>query len=160
MKKISNNEKNENKAEHEMRRETRNFQRGNTKVQRKELAENLSAQACKKFAAVTNDILKDDFAEICDIKLTERRGFFKICMNKKGVPEKSVPQIEITITKDFKFNIHLNDYENYEDYYFYGEKLTTQELVAETKNFKEFLNGKTDLENSKLEKISYEDQQA
>ncbi|MEI8008158.1 MAG: hypothetical protein WCI00_01590 [bacterium] len=81
-------------------------------------------------------------------------------MNKKGVPEKSVPQIEITITKDFKFNIHLNDYENFEEYYFYGEKLTTKELMNEVGNFKEFLAGKNELENSKLEKIDYSTQEA
>ena len=70
-------------------------------------------------------------------------GFIKICMNKKGVKEKSVPQIEITITKDFKFNIHLNDYENYEDYYYYGEKLTSVELMDETREFKAFLEGQS-----------------
>ncbi len=149
-----------NKAEHEMRRESSKFQRQETWAQRKELADNLSSEATKQFASVTNNVLKDEFGELCDMKIKEKGWYFKICMNKKGVPEKSVPQIEITITKDFKFNIHLNDYENFEEYYFYGEKLTTKELMNEVGNFKEFLAGKNELENSKLEKIDYSTQEA
>ena len=149
-----------NKAEHEMRRSSSKFQRQETWPQRKELADTLSSEATKQFASVTNSVLKEEFGELCDIKIKERWWYFKICMNKKGIPEKSVPQIEITITKDFKFNIHLNDYEDFEWYYFYGEKLTTKELMSEVENFKEFLAGKKELENSKLEKIDYSTQEA
>ena len=79
----------------------------------------------------------------------------KVCMNKKNVAPKSVSQIEITITKDFMFNIHLNDYEHFEEFYFYGEKLTPDELFKETRTFKAFLNGQSMSENSKMKKEHY-----
>ena len=124
-----------------------------------ELLDPLKLSWTKQFASASYDILKDAFSELCYMKIKEvgKEGasFFRICLNKKGVAEKAVSQIEITITNDFKFNIHLNDYEHYEDYYFYGEKLTTTELMDEIKNFKGFLEGKTELENSKLEKVEY-----
>ncbi|MFA6256406.1 MAG: hypothetical protein WC606_04445 [Candidatus Absconditabacterales bacterium] len=111
----------------------------------------------KQFASVTYDVLKDEFARIANMKIKETpNGFFKICITKKDVQEKSTPQIEITITKDFKFNIHLNDYKNYEDFYFYGEKLTTLELMDEVKNFNAFLLRQSMSENSKLEITGYD----
>jgi hypothetical protein len=63
------------------------------------------------------------------------------------------------VTKDFKFNIHLNDYGAFEDHYFYGEKLTTRELMDETRSFKAFLLGQSMSENSKLKKIEYKNRE-
>ncbi|MEI7920127.1 MAG: hypothetical protein WCH65_08520 [bacterium] len=81
-------------------------------------------------------------------------------MNKKGVPDRGVSQIETTVTKDFKFNIHLNDYKHYEDFYFHGDHLTTKELMAEIRSFKAFLHDQGMSENTKLEKIEYTNQKA
>lgn len=102
-------------------------------------------------------MVKDEFGSMCAITLKKTpNGFFKICMNKNGVPEKSVSQIEITITKDFKFNIHLNDYKHFDEYYFYGEKLTSVELMDELRNFNAFLLEQSMSQDSKLEKVNTE----
>ena len=80
----------------------------------------------EQFAAVTFDVLRDEFGELCTMSIHQNNGgFYRIKMNNKNTPEKAVAQIEITIQKDGRYNIHLNDYEHYEDFYFYGDKFTT-----------------------------------
>ncbi|MCX6823956.1 MAG: hypothetical protein NT085_02420 [candidate division SR1 bacterium] len=153
--------KNLNKQEHEMRRESRNFQRGNTSKQRTELADALLSPAdqiaiAKQFAGVTVNVLKEEFGSMCDIKLIETpSGYFKICMNKEGVEKKSTSQIEITVTRKGKYNIHLNDYDHYSEYYYFGDKLVAKDLMNELDNFKGFLEGKPMPVTSKLTKEEY-----
>lgn len=89
--------------------------------------------------------------------MVKRGEFFSVCINTKNQSKKSVSQIEITVTKDLKFNVHLNDYEHMEDYYFFAGKLTDNALADEVENFKSFVQGeKLSLENSKLEIESYD----
>lgn len=76
-------------------------------------------------------------------------------MNKKGVKQQSVSQIEITVTRKGKYNIHLNDYDHSDEYYFHGDKLSTKDLVNEMENFKGFLLGKGMPATSKLTKEEY-----
>jgi hypothetical protein len=47
------------KLTHEIRRESRNVQRGNLPQQRKELADALSEEAMKDFAKVTVSVLRE-----------------------------------------------------------------------------------------------------
>lgn len=153
--------KQENKQEHEMRRESRNFQRWNTEKQRTELANTLLSPAdqiaiAKQFAGVTVRVLKEEFGSICDINLIETpSGYFKICMNKKGVEKKSTSQIEITVTRNGKYNIHLNDYKHFTEYYYFGDKLTAKDLMSELDNFKGFLEEKPMPATSTLSKEEY-----
>lgn len=117
----------------------------------KDLTQKKSAET----ALATYDTLIEEFGDMCDMKIIQRWTFFCICMNKKGVPDRGVSQIETTVTKDFKFNIHLNDYKHHEDFYYHGDHLTTNELMAETRSFKAFLHGQGMSENSKLTKEVY-----
>ncbi|MEI6118371.1 MAG: hypothetical protein WCP92_03900 [bacterium] len=57
-------------------------------------------------------------------------------MNKKGVAQKSTSQIEVTVTRKGNYNIHLNDYEHYSEYYYFGDKLVAKDLMNELDNFK------------------------
>jgi hypothetical protein len=145
------------KEQHDIIRDSRNFQRGNLPDQRVELAFSLSKGNTEQFATVTQNILKNKFAGVCDIHTKKVGEHFKVCMNKKNVAQRSVSQVEITITKDFMFNIHLNDYEHFEDYYYHGSKLSTTDLMTETTNITAFLDGQNVPENSKFEKIGYDD---
>ena len=108
------------------------------------------------FAAVTHDVLKDEFDATCDIKLKETpNGYFKICLTRKGAEKKAVSQAEITITKDFMYNIHLNDYEKYEEFYYHGSKLSSMEIMGEVKSMGAFLHGQSMSENTKFTKEVY-----
>lgn len=150
------------KQEHEMRRESSKFQRWETSKQRENLANTLLTPAnqiviAKQFSAVTVKVLEEKFNGMCDITLKETPGgFFKICMNKKGVAQKTTSQIEITVTRNGRYNIHLNDYNHYNEYYYFGDKLAANDLIKELDNFKEFLDGKKMPITSKLTKEGYQ----
>ena len=141
---------------YERKKEAEKLQRGETQDQRVDLAFNLASGSVEKLATVAYNVMKDAFAGIATVKAKKTpTGYFKVAMNKEGVEEKSTPQIEITVTKDFTFNIHLNDYDHYQEFYYHGSELTSTELVKEQENFKAFLLGKEMSKDSKLKKIDY-----
>lgn len=120
-----------------------------------QLQNNLLVSEPKNFASFLKNSLEEKFGGLCTVEVKEKWGFFKVCINAKNQPVKSTSQVEITITKDLKCNVHLNDYAHYEDYYFYGEKLTKEEVADETKNLDAFLRGEDMAADSRLKKIEY-----
>lgn len=148
------------KIEHQINRDFHKFQRGDTWDKREELAlsmmdEDARLEANRQCALALFNVLKEKFWETCTMKAVKFWGFFKIHITKNDVEKKSTSQIEITITKNNRFNIHLNDYEHYSEFYYYGEKLTNKELINELENFNSFLEKKGLPVTSKLTKEEY-----
>jgi len=108
---------------------------------------------------IAKDILKkfeENFSDVANVKINETAsGFFKVCATNKNLKERATSQIEVTVTKDGKVNVHLNDYDNYDKFYYFGDRLTKNELNAELRNFNAFLHGQGMSENSKLTKEVY-----
>ena len=79
----------------------------------------------------------------CDIEKDSRdwNGNFMYHINKKGkLKEWWEWQILITITKNYTFNIRLNPYwENLQKFYYFWEKLDTNDLMKEVSTFHSFL---------------------
>lgn len=158
-----------NKDRHEINRDFHKFQRWDTPQQKEELAEDIRdelslsmmdedarLEANRQCALATFSVLKEEFGAMCTMKVIKFWGFFKIHMMRNDIQRKSTSQIEVTITKDNRFNIHLNPYgENYDKFYYHGDKLNTRELMAELRSFKSFLYNHSMSENTKLTKEKY-----
>lgn len=150
-------EKKTSKAEHEIRRESRNVQRGNLPEQRKELADALSAEAMDQFAKVTVSVLREAMWEVCTI--LKHKGSNR---TYSIVPkwEKLTWQwpIFINIKKDFTFNIDLNPSkpEDLQKFCYRGLSLTTKDFATEIDNVKAFLLEETPPPaTSKIKKNEY-----
>lgn len=128
-----------------------------TEVITSQLQNNLLASEPKELASSVRDELEEKLGALCHVEVKEKWGFFKVCINTKNQPVEGISQVEITITKDLKCNVHLNDDTPDVDIYYYWKNLTKEELYDEIKNIDAFLRGKNMAENSKFKKeVNYD----
>lgn len=93
------------------------------------------------FAVEIKKELLQHFALTCDIgEKQTSSNFTAFHLTKKGIEKHGEGQIRITVSKELKFNVQLNPYdENYGRKYFQGTWLNYDEVLAELDNFMKFI---------------------
>jgi|GEM_PF-1825944 len=73
------------------------------------------------FAIATKNILTQKFGMTCNIREKQlSANFTTFHLTKKGVKPEAEGQVRITVSKDLNFNIQLNPYDAYGQWYFQG----------------------------------------
>ena len=144
-------EKRYSKEEHEMRRESANFQRGNTAPQRAALAKALLAKEAKDKANKTADILKEAFWT--DYNFLKKEGFRVYHIARKDIvvqltwwPLTPIEwktvlgegQMIVTVTPTGKLNIRLNT--DTWGIRYMKNNISNDDLIAELPALKKFIS--------------------
>jgi hypothetical protein len=149
------------KTEHEMRRESRNFQRWNTEEQRRDLARVLLAKQAKEKADEAAKILNEEFWTAYNF--TKKEGVRMYHILKKGVDMSVAWEnfqykkgVVVTVMGTGQLEIRLNPSEG--NRYYFATQLSNEDLMAELDALKSFVSeGTQPASTSKfIKKITYD----
>ncbi len=146
--------KNYTKVDHELKRMSHNFKRGDVGAteQRKELVKTLSAEQARENAVQIAETLYEAFGKEYTIEKNEGIRTYHIARKDVALQLKWHPlipvewktvlgegQIVVTVTHDGKFNIRVNPSADGNTHY-HAEKLSHNDLLAEMKMLQSFMS--------------------
>lgn len=119
-----------------------------------ELVSNIGSKGILQFTKITSDILTKELGSDCTITWKQVGENYRLDITKKGIKQKTQGQILVAVQSDGTFNVRLNPYKNYQDYYFLNG-LDTKGLMDEMATIKWFLIDETVPPGSKFKKEVY-----